>query len=158
MEQTPDPTQFAKRLHEALDRKHFVPRNYGRTTALHRLAQEVDPGITSESVRRWLSGANAPSTVMLLRLAQRLDVNALWLATGEGPRREVSQARLSRTERAWLEVMRDLPRELHQPSLDYWRVLVAALVEGMARPTKAATKVIPVRPRKPRGASDSAAS
>lgn len=64
------------------DRLEPLAKSYESASALAR-----EMGVSEGTIRKWAKGASEPRTSELVRLAQLLNVNLLWLATGEGPMR-----------------------------------------------------------------------
>ena len=69
-----DSLQFASRLKALVD-------SYKSASAL---AREI--GVVEGTIRKWANGLSQPKIGETINLAKALDVNLLWLATGEGPR------------------------------------------------------------------------
>ncbi len=72
-------TEFATRLNRSLDKEGFPPKHRGR---IQLLAEMV--GLTHRGASKWVNGQSAPPTKKYPLLAQKLNVNELWLRTGEG--------------------------------------------------------------------------
>ncbi len=79
---------FAARVREAMDNSTAIPEHgRGRFYAVARRM-----GVTHEAVRRWATGASFPRLRSLERLAEVLDVDPGWLATGDSPRYGTARA------------------------------------------------------------------
>ncbi len=70
---------FSERLNFCLDKLGFPPKNYGR---IQLLADMV--GLTHRGAGKWVSGESSPPSGKFAILAKQLQVNELWLRTGEG--------------------------------------------------------------------------
>lgn len=70
--------EFAKRLHDAMDKKGYPVR--GRARVLSKEFQISDKG-----AGKWLNGDAIPETSKIPVLASFLDVNAEWLLNGNTP-------------------------------------------------------------------------
>lgn len=79
---------FAARVREAMDNSKAIPEHgHGRFYAIARRM-----GVTHEAVRRWATGASFPRLRSLERLAEVLEVDPGWLATGDSPRYGTARA------------------------------------------------------------------
>ncbi len=70
--------EFAERLKSALDSAGYPKKGKGRLGALSELF-----GVSSQAVARWLTGEIYP-TKRINDIAQKLNVSANWLLTGQG--------------------------------------------------------------------------
>lgn len=70
---------FPDRLNICLDKEGFPPKNRGR---IQLLAEMV--GLTHRGASKWVNGQSVPPTKKFESLAKKLNVNELWLRTGEG--------------------------------------------------------------------------
>mgnify|MGYP003390895005 FL=1 len=73
------PSTFADRLNICLDKEGFPPKNCGR---IQLLAEMV--GLTHRGASKWVNGQSTPPAKKYASLAQKLNVNEIWLKTGEG--------------------------------------------------------------------------
>ncbi len=71
---------FSKRLRKALNASHLNQSD---------LARELE--VKPQSVQQWLSGKNFPRHKKVKRIAQFLNVSAVWLSTGDGPMSSILQ-------------------------------------------------------------------
>ena len=76
--------EFAGRLHQALDDLGIPAEN--RASFLAKMF-----GLTAPACRRWLNGLNYPETYRLVALANKLQVNIVWLLDGVGEKKESFQ-------------------------------------------------------------------
>jgi len=72
-------TSFAERLNICLDNGGIPPKNRGR---IQLLAEMV--GLTHRGASKWVNGESVPPLKKFAALAQKFNVNELWLRTGEG--------------------------------------------------------------------------
>ena len=69
---------FADRLDKALDHAR-TPKGRARRGAVAKKF-----GVSTESVRKWLTGDSIPDTKRIPEIAKKLGVNGNWLLTGDG--------------------------------------------------------------------------
>lgn len=72
-------TQFKDRLHQVLESHHFPDKNKGRIQCVADLMNYSHRG-----AGKWLDGSTVPPLKKCLLLAEKLNVNGNWLATGKG--------------------------------------------------------------------------
>lgn len=70
---------FSERLNLCLDKEGFPPKHRGR---IQLLAEMV--GLTHRGASKWVNGESSPPMSKYEAIAKKLNVNALWLRTGEG--------------------------------------------------------------------------
>ena len=70
---------FSQRLAIALDRDGFPPKNKGRIQLLAEMM-----GLTHRGASKWINGETCPPAKKYSDLAQKLNVNELWLRDGLG--------------------------------------------------------------------------
>lgn len=78
---------FSKRLKEAMRRARLDADGATRIAREFNLRYHGDP-VTTQAVRKWLSGRSLPSQDKIRALAGWLDVSAQWLRFGDTERRE----------------------------------------------------------------------
>lgn len=72
-------TDFSDRLNACLDKEGFPPKNRGR---IQLLAEMV--GLTHRGASKWINGESTPPAKKFASLAKKLNVNEVWLQTGQG--------------------------------------------------------------------------
>ena len=92
---------FSERLNFCLDQLGFPPKNYGR---IQLLADMV--GLTHRGAGKWISGQSSPPAGKFPVLAKQLNVNELWLRTGEGA---ISSKQSIESEQGLLGVSQNVP-------------------------------------------------
>src|SRR3989304_716004 len=96
---------FSKRLKEAMRRARVDAGSPTRIAREFNLRYHGDP-VTTQAVRKWLSGKALPSQDKIRALALWLDGSPQWLRYGEGesaPARALRQERAAyRADAAWL--------------------------------------------------------
>lgn len=99
---------FSKRLKEALRRSRVDAASPTRIAREFNLRYHGDP-VTTQAVRKWLSGQSLPSQDKIRALAGWLDVPAQWLRFGETERKEErsgiaarQETPAYRTDQAWV--------------------------------------------------------
>jgi hypothetical protein len=76
---------FSVRLNEALDDVKFTAKGRGRQQALANRMR-----VSQRGARKWLSGEALPENFRLLDMTEWLHVRFEWLATGHGPKWQVT--------------------------------------------------------------------
>lgn len=76
--------EFAKRLNEACNNNsHVPPYNFGRLTWIRKnMLEYQQEKISTETVRKWLSGESRPRPTKMKKLADLLQVEESWLSLG----------------------------------------------------------------------------
>lgn len=69
-----------------MDKEGFPPKNRGRIQLLATMV-----GLTHRGASKWVNGESSPPLSKYAMLAQKLNVNATWLRTGEGNMTDVAQ-------------------------------------------------------------------
>lgn len=99
---------FSKRLKEAMRRSRVDAASPTRIAREFNLRYHGDP-VTTQAVRKWLSGQSLPSQDKIRALAGWLDVPAQWLRFGETERKEERSGIVARqetpayrTDQAWV--------------------------------------------------------
>lgn len=72
-------TTFSERLNLCLDKEGFPPKHCGR---IQLLAEMI--GLTHRGASKWVNGQSTPPAKKYALLAQKLNVNEAWLASGTG--------------------------------------------------------------------------
>jgi len=88
---------FSKRLKEAMRRTRVDTASPTRIAREFNLRYHGDP-VTTQAVRKWLSGQSLPSQDKIRVLAGWLDVPAQWLRFGETERKEERSGIAARQE------------------------------------------------------------
>jgi transcriptional regulator with XRE-family HTH domain len=78
---------FSKRLKEALRKSAVDAHGYARVAREFNLRYAGDP-VSTQAVRKWLTGGALPSQDKIRALAQWLDVGVHWLRFGEADRKQ----------------------------------------------------------------------
>lgn len=90
---------FSKRLKEAMRRVRVDTGSPTRIAREFNLRYHGDP-VTTQAVRKWLTGRSLPSQDKIRALALWLDVPPQWLRFGEGERKEERGQTAARQEAA----------------------------------------------------------
>lgn len=69
-----------------MDKEGFPPKNRGRIQLLATMV-----GLTHRGASKWVNGESSPPLSKYAMLAQKLNVNATWLRTGDGDMTDVAQ-------------------------------------------------------------------
>jgi len=114
--------------------QHMVADSFSRRLDLALTAAQIPPGrnrrklvaemfnVSTEAVRKWLAEENTPSSKRLQEMAQKLNVDFDWLATGRGDMRlafrEESSTYLTSERRDLLFYFDQLTPEQRDKTLD----------------------------------------
>lgn len=95
---------FHERLNLALDYQGFPPKNRGR---IQLLADMV--GLTHRGASKWVNGESCPPAKKYADLAQKLNVNELWLKIGKGPMHDIELQSLTASSSVFTKKPREIP-------------------------------------------------
>jgi len=88
-------SDFANRLGS-----HLVERG-----SIQKLSRDI--GASVSAIRKWKDGETEPSRDYLIAIALALDINLLWLMTGQGPMKDMDQQAIDEIENKSNDLLKD---------------------------------------------------
>ncbi|TXF10530.1 hypothetical protein [Pelomicrobium methylotrophicum] len=122
---------FGKRLVEALRKAGVDTRSPTRVAREFNLRYHGDP-VTTQGVRKWLTGRSLPSQDKIRVLADWLGVSSQWLRFGEDTGEDARRASVLRQEVRPYRREQDILLEIFGRLNERHRKLVLELVEALA--------------------------
>lgn len=123
---------FSKRLKDAMRKARVDIRSPTRVAREFNLRYHGDP-VSTQAVRKWLSGSALPSQDKVRALGLWLDVSAHWLRFGEGERKEERPSLTARQEAGAYRLDHGWPSKKFESLNDTHRRMVLEIVHALLR-------------------------
>jgi len=123
---------FSKRFKEAARRARIDISSPTRIAREFNLRHHGDP-VSTQSVRKWLSGRALPSQDKIRTLGLWLDVSAHWLRFGEGEKKEERQPLAARQELGPYRLDHAWPSKKFDQLNDAHRRMVLEMIHALLR-------------------------
>ncbi|HXF67129.1 MAG TPA: hypothetical protein VNK67_10600 [Burkholderiales bacterium] len=123
---------FSKRLKEAMRRARVDAGSPTRIAREFNLRYHGDP-VSTQAVRKWLSGQALPSQDKIRALGLWLDVPPHWLRFGEGERREERQGLAARQEAGGYRIEQGWAAKKFEQLNDAHKRMVLEIVHALLR-------------------------
>lgn len=123
---------FSKRLKDAMRKARIDIGSPTRIARDFNLRYHGDP-VSTQAVRKWLSGSALPSQDKIRALALWLDVSAQWLRFGDADRREERASAPARQETAAYWVEHGWPARKFELLSDAHKRMVLEMIHALLR-------------------------
>ncbi len=129
---TDEKQSFSRRLKEVLRKARINPDSPTRIAREFNLRYDGDP-VSTQAVRKWLSGEALPSQDKIRALGLWLDVSVHWLRFGELDKKEERQPPAARQEAGSYRLDHGWPSKKFEMLSDAHKHLVLEMVHALLR-------------------------